>query len=113
MLTNNWEYAMKWYSNPRQAWNRPTRNQKPMASNFMIWLGKDYYQLVTQKGDRTWHEKAQMTGRIMWGRYVDPECQRNMKIGGSNNLFGIWQSTPTGEWRSAVYRNSNRSKNYW
>ena len=58
MLTNNFEYAQKWYKNPRQAWNRPTRNQRPKAVNFNIWLGRDYFQLVSQKGDRTWNEKA-------------------------------------------------------
>jgi len=113
MLTNNFEYAQKWYKNPRQAWNRPTRNQKPKAVNFNIWLGRDYFQLVSQKGDRTWNEKAQMVGRLMWGRYMDPECQRAIKVGSGNNLLGIWQSTPTGEWRSNVYRNGNRSRNYW
>lgn len=55
-----------------------------------------------------------MVGRLMWGRYVDPECQRVMNLGRNRNtVFGIWQSTPTGEWRSAVYRNGNRSRNYW
>lgn len=114
MLTNNWEYAQKWYKNPRQAWNRPSGNQRPKAVNFNIWMGRDYFQLISQKGDRTWHEKAQMVGRLMWGRYVDPECQRVMNLGRNRNtVFGIWQSTPTGEWRSAVYRNGNRSRNYW
>jgi hypothetical protein len=59
MLTNNWEYAQKWYNNPRQAWNRPTRNQRPKGSRFYIWLGKDTFQLVQQKGESTFHEKAQ------------------------------------------------------
>ena len=113
MLTNNWEYAMKWYNNPKQAWNRPTGNQRPKSSRYYIWMGKDTFQLVQQKGESTFHEKAQLVGRLMWGRYVDPECSRAMKMGNSRStLLGIWQSTPTGDWRSAVYRDRNRSKNF-
>jgi len=72
LLTNNFEYAMKWFKNPRQPWNRASRGQKPKAQNMYVWMGRDYFQLVTQTGSRSWYEKAQIVGRTMYGRYIDP-----------------------------------------